>query len=166
VSQALWRRQSPPEPGADATTLGRWTPRRSTELTAGRRRLSAALHDGARPDRADEAAVQTLTLAFEELVSNALRHGRPPVIVSVTATDHFWLLQVSDAAGDLPPTAAVGRDPAQGGLGLHLVAELTLDHGWRVDADGGKTVWASVLFNEPQAGPGASDAPARPGGGA
>src|SRR3954451_15362218 len=166
VSEALWRRQPPPEIDSGATTLGRWTPVGFAGLTAGRLRLGAALHDGARPARADEAAVEKLTLAFEELVSNALRHGRPPVTVCVTATDHFWLLQVSDAAGNRPPTSAVGRDPAQGGLGLHLVAELTLDHGWRVDADGGKTVWASVLFNEPQAGPGASDAPARPGGGA
>jgi len=152
----LWRRQPPPDIGSGATTLGRWTPVGFAGLTAGRLRLGAALHDGARPARADEAAVEKLTLAFEELVSNALRHGRPPVTVRVDVTDRSWLLQVSDAAGDRPPTAAVGRDAAEGGLGLYLVAELSVDHGWRVDADGGKTVWARVLFEEPQAAP---DAP-------
>jgi signal transduction histidine kinase len=165
VSDAPWRQQPSPEPGSDPTTLGRWTPVALAELTAGRRRLSAALHDGARPARADEAAVEKLILAFEELVSNALRHGRPPVTVSVTATDRYWLLQVSDAAGNRPPTSAVGRDAAEGGLGLYLVAELSVDHGWRVDADGGKTVWARVSFDGRQASPGASDAPPRPRGG-
>ena len=165
MSYAPWRQEPLPEPGPDATTLGRWTPRGSAELNAGRLRLAAALHDGARPARADEAAVQKLILAFEELVSNALRHGRPPVTVSVTATDHYWLLQVNDAAGDRPPTTAVGRDAAQGGLGLYLVAELSVDHGWRVDADGGKTVWARIPFHEPPDATGTSDAPPRPRGG-
>jgi signal transduction histidine kinase len=154
VSEPLWRQQPPPEPGPDATTLGRWTPFASAELTAGRLQLGAALHDGARPAHAAEGAVEKLLLAFEELVSNALRHGRPPVTVSVTATDSYWLLQVSDASGDRPPTFAVGRDAAGGGLGLHLVAELSVDHGWRVEADGGKTVWARVLFGEHQAAAG------------
>src|SRR4051812_7463275 len=107
---------------------------------------------GPRPAGADEAAVQKLALAFEELVSNALRHGRPPVSVSVIAADAYWLLQVGDAAGDRPPASAVGRDAARGGLGLYLVAELSADHGWRVDADGGKTVWACVPFRAAPAG--------------
>jgi hypothetical protein len=161
VSEPLWRRQPPPEPGPDAATLGRWTPVGSAELTAGRLQLSAALHDGSRPARTDEGAVQKLILAFEELVSNALRHGRPPV----TATDRYWLLQVRDAAGDRPPTFAVGRDAAEGGLGLYLVAELSVDHGWGVDADGGKTVWARIPFDEPHIATSASDAPPRPRGG-
>lgn len=76
MRQAPWRQQPPPDPGPDAATLGRWTPVGVAELTADRLRLVAALHDGARPARADEAAVEKLTLVFEELVSNALRHGR------------------------------------------------------------------------------------------
>ena len=71
--------------------------------------------------------------------------------VSVTADDRSWLLQVSDAAADRAPAAAVDRDPARGGLGLGLVAEMSVNHGWRVDADGGKTVWALVAFRHPGA---------------
>jgi len=154
VHEAPWRQQPPPDPGPHAQTLGRWRPAGFAELTAGRLQLGAALHDGSRPAHADEAAVQKLILAFEELVSNALRHGRPPVTVTVTAADRTWLLQVSDGAGDRPPAEAVGRDPAHGGLGLGMVAELSAEHGWRVDADGGKTVWARVAFYETGSAPG------------
>jgi hypothetical protein len=52
---------------------------RPGDLTADRRRLSAALHDGARPPGADEGAVERLLLAYQELTSNSLRHGRRPV---------------------------------------------------------------------------------------
>src|SRR5829696_5359920 len=38
---------------------------------------------------------------------------------------------------------AGGRDPASGGLGLHLVARLSVAHGWYVD-DGFKHVWACL----------------------
>jgi hypothetical protein len=48
---------------------------------------------------------------------------------------------VSDADTSTPPTPAVDRDPAQGGLGLYLIAELSTAHGWYVDGDA-KTVWA------------------------
>ena len=84
-----------------------------------------------------------MLLAFEELASNGLRHGRPPVHVTVTATRAGWLLEVSDAADDRPPTPAVGRDPVHGGLGLHLVARLCTTHGW-IPRNGRKHVWAHV----------------------
>jgi hypothetical protein len=41
------------------------------------------------------------------------------------------------------PTPAVGRDPAKGGLGLYLVARLSVAHGWYVD-EGCKHVWACL----------------------
>ena len=48
-----------------------------------------------------------------------------------------------DRAPETMPTPAVDRDPAQGGLGLHLVARLSVAHGWYVD-DGAKHVWACL----------------------
>ena len=60
---------------------------------------------------------------------------------SATATG--WLLEVVDAAGDTPPTPAIDRDAALGGLGLYLVARLSSAHGW-APAHGGKVVWAHV----------------------
>ena len=123
--------------------LGHWVPAGPADLTADRRRLAAALHDGARPPGAGEGAVERLLLAYEEVVSNALRHGRSPVEVTVTGNDTSWLLEVSDAAAERPPSPAIGRDPARGGLGLHLVARLCAAHGWTIDGHR-KTVWARI----------------------
>src|SRR5207245_2500642 len=110
-------------PEAAGGGVARGRPVRTAALTSGRLELAARLHDGARPAGAQEGAVERLTLAFEELASNALRHGRAPVeVVVTTLADRSWLLTVSDAAGDLPPTPAVGRDAALGGLGLYMVA--------------------------------------------
>jgi len=126
--------------------------------------LSAALHDGARPSGAHEGAVQRLTMAFEELASNALRHGRAPVEVTVTTTGTGWLLEVSDAAADSPPIPAIGRDPALGGMGLFLVARICDAHGWTVDDTGRKVVWGLVQYTRDEARPEASRLVPRPRG--
>jgi hypothetical protein len=103
--------QARPPMSPGATLLGRWEPATSADLTAHRLQLAAALHGKSRPAVAEEGAVERLLLAFEELVSNALRHGRQPVRVEVTAADGFWLLDVSDAAVDQPPTQPSAATP-------------------------------------------------------
>jgi anti-sigma regulatory factor (Ser/Thr protein kinase) len=157
MTASPWAHRAPPVRDTQSARVGRWTPGTLAELTVSRHALSAALHDGARPSAAAEGAVQRLLLAFEELTSNALRHGRLPVEVTVTKTGRSWLLEVSDAAGDDAPTPAADRDPALGGLGLPLVARISAAHGWTVTA-GRKVVWASVDFTRPEA----SDAPRDP----
>jgi hypothetical protein len=109
-----------------------------------RRQLRAAAAAGLGPPDADADDVEGLLLAVEELTSNALRHGLPPTRVTVTATGSGWLVDVNDAAPERPPTPAVGRDPALGGLGLHLVERLCNGHGWLVDG-GRKHVWAHLV---------------------
>ena len=81
----------------------------------------------------EDTAGERLVLAFDELASNALRHGESPVVATVVAGSGGWLLDVSDRAPETMPAPAVDRDPAQGGLGLHLVARLAVAHGWYVD---------------------------------
>jgi Histidine kinase-like ATPase domain len=142
-------------PGSGASTVGRWAPASAAELTAHRRQLSAVLHDGHRPPDAREGAVERLLLAFEELASNALRHGGSPVEAVVTSTGTGWLLEVSDAAADSPPVPAIGRDAALGGLGLYLIAQVCSAHGWTTAGDGRKVVWARVDHTRDEA---ASDA--------
>jgi anti-sigma regulatory factor (Ser/Thr protein kinase) len=84
-----------------------------------------------------------LLLVFEELASNALRHGGGEVRALVVAGPWGWLLDLSDEAPDRPPVPAVDRDPALGGMGLHLVAQLSTDYGWEC-RPGRKHVWARL----------------------
>ena len=82
-----------------------------------------------------------LVLAFDEMASNALRHGGGEVRAVLRLTEDSYLIEVSDQAAAEPPSPAVGRDPSQGGLGLYLIAELASMHGWYV-REGHKHVWA------------------------
>jgi hypothetical protein len=82
-----------------------------------------------------------LLLVFEELASNALRHGGGAVRALVVAGTDGWLLDLSDEAPHRPPVPAVDRDPALGGMGLHLVAQLSTAYGWE-GRPGRKHVWA------------------------
>jgi hypothetical protein len=151
MGEEIWAPRARPAVGPGATLLGQWEPATSADLTAHRLRLAAALHGGSRPAAAEDGAVERLLLAFEELASNALRHGRHPVRVEVTAADGFWLLDVSDAAFDQPPTPAVGRDAAHGGMGLYLVASICTAHGWLIDR-GRKHVWGCIDYTRVEAG--------------
>jgi two-component sensor histidine kinase len=156
MSASPWVHRAPPTRDTDSSSLGRWHPAALAELTVSRHQLSVALHDGARPAATDEGAVERLLLAFEELASNGLRHGSPPIEVAVTRIGRYWLLEVSDAAADRPPAPAADRDPALGGLGLSLVATIGADHGWTVEGDR-KVVWASIDYTRAE-----SDAPTGP----
>lgn len=139
-----WEQRPPPEPSERSEHCWRWDITLPAQLTSARRALRSALTDAALPVRADEDDVAELLLAFEELASNGLRHTRAPIVVEVTATSRGWLIDVSDAAPDEPPCPAVDRDPALGGLGLHLIARLAAGHGWSV-VGLRKHVWASFL---------------------
>lgn len=148
MSDALWGRRAVPDPGDGAVTLGRWAPRTLADLSTERRQLAAAVRHGDRrwaTSAVTEGAQERLLLCVEELASNALRHGRPPVQITLTAYDRFWLLVVCDGAGDVPPSPAADRDAADGGLGLYLVARITGAHGWVEDGDG-KATWVRIDY--------------------
>lgn len=105
-------------------------------------RKNLAAHDLPAGTSLDD--VDRLLLAFEELTSNALRHGGgAPVQASVYASPLGWVLDVIDSAIDRPPTPAVHRDPAHGGMGLHLIARLSAEYGWSLSG-AGKHVWACI----------------------
>ncbi|NPC98338.1 PAS domain S-box protein [Nocardioides sp. zg-DK7169] len=85
-----------------------------------------------------------LTQAMDNLVTNALRHGRAPVRVHVTPRTETVEIAVTDAGGGVDPEMVprlFGRfatGSAKGtGLGLHIVREIARAHGgdatYRVD---------------------------------
>jgi signal transduction histidine kinase len=121
----------------------RWDLTAIAELPHARAGLRGRLDDVDFPRDPDDTAADHLVLAFDELASNALRHGGCPVVATVVAGSGGWLIDVSDRAPDTMPAPAIDRDPALGGLGLHLVARLSTAHGWYVDGSA-KHVWACL----------------------
>src|SRR3954451_12425315 len=119
----------------------RWDLGTVAELPAARAALRGRLGGAGFVD--DDPCGEQVVLAFDELASNALRHGESPVVATVVAGSGGWLLDVSDRAAHVMPAPAVDRDPSQGGLGLHLVARLSVAHGWYVDGSC-KHVWACL----------------------
>src|SRR3712207_1378639 len=123
MGHSTWAQRPPPAPWPGVVAVWHGQPGAAAELTRMRRRLRAALAEGDFPAGGDDG--ERLLLAVEELTSNGLRHGLPPVQVTITAAGLGWLLEVRDASTARPPAPAVGRDAALGGMGLHLVARLS-----------------------------------------
>ncbi|MQY14342.1 hypothetical protein SRB5_45060 [Streptomyces sp. RB5] len=80
-------------------------------------------------------------LVVSELVTNAVRHGSPPVRLRLIL-DRGLLCEVSDTSGTAPYMKRA-RAYDEGGRGLLLVAQLAQRWGTRYDRNG-KTIWAEV----------------------
>ncbi len=140
MSRQVWPLRPLPDGRGE---VWRWDLTSLAELPAARAVLGTRLDGVGFPPDEKNTAGERLVLAFDELASNALRHGESPVVATVIAGSGGWLIDVSDRALESMPTPAVDRDPAQGGMGLYLVARLSVAHGWYVD-EGCKHVWACL----------------------
>jgi len=129
---------APPPPAVDGW---QWELAHVSELPRVRAQLRRGLAAESGGDQAAAELDEAVVLAFDEMASNALRHGGGGVRARVQRTPSAWLIEVRDSAVQRPPQPAVGRDPSQGGLGLYLIAEMAEAHGWHT-ADGQKSVWA------------------------
>ena len=129
---------SPPPPAVDGW---HWELSHVSELPRVRTELRRGLAGHSNGDAAAIELDEAVVLAFDEMASNALRHGGGGVRARVQQTADAWLIEVRDSAPHRPPQPAVGRDPSLGGLGLYLIAEMANDHGWHL-TDGQKSVWA------------------------
>ncbi|GAA1732570.1 SpoIIE family protein phosphatase [Streptomyces yatensis] len=85
-----------------------------------------------------EEAVFTTELIVSELVTNAIRYGRPPIRLRLIR-DRSLICEVSDASNTAPHLRRA-RLFDEGGRGLMLVAQLATRWGTRQGADG-KTIW-------------------------
>jgi two-component sensor histidine kinase len=90
---------------------------------------------------------ERLVLIADELTSNALRHGAPPVATALSRQDERWMVAVKDSSAHVPPAPAEGRDPGLGGFGLYLVADLSAAHGFVLER-AAKSVWAVVAADD------------------
>lgn len=90
-------------------------------------------------------AGEDVLLLVSEMVTNAVRHGAPPVRLQVAADDEQVRVAVDDADPRPPRVRAAGSD-AEGGRGMFLVDLLAQEHGVRPQPPG-KSVWASVALD-------------------
>jgi PAS domain S-box-containing protein len=85
-------------------------------------------------------------LAVSELVTNAIRHAKPPVEIRLRRLDTSVILEVHDGSSALPAARAADPEEASG-RGLHLVETLASAWGTRPTGNG-KSIWC-VLALEP-----------------
>jgi anti-sigma regulatory factor (Ser/Thr protein kinase) len=88
--------------------------------------------------------VSVAELALSEIVTNAVVHGQPPIVLQVHATPARLRVSVSDASPAQPRPDAAMLD-ATGGRGLAIVAAVAGEWGCEPDPVGpGKRIWFSV----------------------
>ncbi|MER6738244.1 SpoIIE family protein phosphatase [Streptomyces puniciscabiei] len=85
----------------------------------------------------------TAELVASELITNAIRYGRPPIRLRLIR-DTTLLCEVFDANSTAPHLRRA-RTLDEGGRGLLLVAQLTERWGTRHHAEG-KTIWAEIAL--------------------
>jgi anti-sigma regulatory factor (Ser/Thr protein kinase) len=86
----------------------------------------AWIASGAAAFVADER-LANLALVISEIVTNAVRHGKPGGEIRLAATpkDDYLCVQVTDEGHGFVPSPGAMASEAHGGFGLYLVEQLT-----------------------------------------
>lgn len=92
-------------------------------------------------------AIDDLMVVVSELVTNAIRHGEPPITLTLCLAHDQVHGMVIDHGPTLPRLAFTS-DLAESGRGLPLVADLTCTLAWRRIPSGGKQVSFTYLLRE------------------
>lgn len=83
-----------------------------------------------------------LVLVVSEMVTNAVRHGQPPVALDLRADGRSVTVCVCDGSPQ-PPRPRHADEDAEGGRGMALLEILAAEHGVHRSPPG-KTVWARL----------------------
>jgi anti-sigma regulatory factor (Ser/Thr protein kinase) len=97
----------------------------------------------------DAETREIAVLLVSELVTNALRHGQPPLWLGARTGRDGLRVEVHDGLGAATPVLRDIRPDEPGGRGLRLVDALAGSWGATADGDG-KVVW--FLLPDPPAG--------------
>ncbi|WP_128374595.1 SpoIIE family protein phosphatase [Streptomyces cavernae] len=124
--------------GLPACQVATWTIAADPSLVAGTRRSVLAQLD----DWGLSEASFVVELVVSELVTNAIVHGSPPIVLRLLHDATTLICEVSDASGAAPHMRRA-KTYDEGGRGLLLVAQLTHRWGSRHTAEG-KTIWAEI----------------------
>ena len=119
------------------------------DLRGLRRDLAARAADASLP-AGSEPALEDFLLAVDEMTTNALRHGRPPVDLRLWADEKRLVCTVTDRGAGLQDPfigygPAHGDDLSLGGMGLWLARQLC-DHVDITVADDGVRVRLTTVL--------------------
>lgn len=93
----------------------------------------------------DRDTTDTALLLVSELATNAIRHGAPPVRMSLRLERDRLRVEVTDSSPALPQLGHPGPDETSG-RGLQIVQQLAAKWGARaLPRRVGKTVWFDLL---------------------
>ena len=97
-------------------------------------------------DHASTVDMDDVMLVMTEVVTNAARHGGPPVLVELVDRSPVLLLRVSDGSDVMPRQVRRGVG-ARGGRGVNVVGAVAHRWGASPGSPTGKTVWCEFQTN-------------------
>lgn len=130
-------------PPPDYRTVRAWTLGSVDQLATVRRELREAVAEAGAPTRETLADIpEKMILVASELATNALEHGRPPTIITLSSNGECYLLDVADHDPDSTPLLAGRRVPGAGGFGLMIARRVGQDVGWYTNGTT-KHIWVT-----------------------
>ncbi|GAB2837936.1 hypothetical protein GCM10022221_41680 [Actinocorallia aurea] len=97
---------------------------------------------------ADQSDIDEVVLMVDELVANAVVHGKGPIHLCLLLEGLLLRGEITDESFEPPPQPRTEREfDAEDGRGLLLVAALAADSGFRTEPHG-KTVWFTRMLSQ------------------